>query len=304
VHHDDHRGTTPISVPASTLGSHREQSNRGRASTTTGPLRCDTHPSQRGGAGGLGPGPRPARASADTWRHGRARRTAPRGRRPAQPRRTATARHCGRAREPRTRSAAGGACRRRAGGLGSAVRPVAALHGQGPLTEALADGLRAAGVDIRRSDGREPVRRGAGADVVVLTDCLVVDPCVVSELVGAGSPHLPVLLRDGVGMVGPLVLPGRSSCLRCADLHRSDRDPEWPALAAQLFGRVGYGSAAAVRATAGLALGEVEHLLRGGAGGEPAPGSLGATLELDLRHGTLRRRPWPPHPRCGCGTHR
>jgi len=187
---------------------------------------------------------------------------------------------------------------------GTAVRPVAALHGQGPLTEALADGLRAAGVDIRRSDGREPVRRGAGADVVVLTDCLVVDPCVVSELVGAGSPHLPVLLRDGVGMVGPLVLPGRSSCLRCADLHRSDRDPEWPALAAQLFGRIGYGSAAAVRATAGLALGEVEHLLRGGAGGEPAPGSLGATLELDLRHGTLRRRPWPPHPRCGCGTHR
>ena len=38
------------------------------------------------------------------------------------------------------------------------------------------------------------------------------------------------------GVVGPLVLPGRSSCQRCHDLHRADRDPAWPSIAAQLTG--------------------------------------------------------------------
>jgi nicotinamidase-related amidase len=46
-------------------------------------------------------------------------------------------------------------------------------------------------------------------------------------------------VRDGTGLVGPLVIPGVTSCLRCADLHRSDRDAAWPALAAQLRDAVG-----------------------------------------------------------------
>ncbi|MGH3430342.1 MAG: hypothetical protein ACRDQZ_22700, partial [Mycobacteriales bacterium] len=49
-----------------------------------------------------------------------------------------------------------------------------------------------------------------------------------------GVPHLPVLLRDGTVIVGPLVIPGRTTCLNCLDLHRGDRDPEWPVLASQL----------------------------------------------------------------------
>ena len=35
-------------------------------------------------------------------------------------------------------------------------------------------------------------------------------------------------------VVGPLVVPGRSACLRCLELHRTDRDPGWPGVAAQL----------------------------------------------------------------------
>lgn len=35
-------------------------------------------------------------------------------------------------------------------------------------------------------------------------------------------------------LVGPLVIPGRTSCLQCADLHRTDRDAAWPAVATQL----------------------------------------------------------------------
>ncbi|MGJ0223707.1 hypothetical protein ACQUZK_09930, partial [Streptococcus pyogenes] len=35
-------------------------------------------------------------------------------------------------------------------------------------------------------------------------------------------------------LVGPLVRPGVTACLRCLDLERSGRDPCWPTLAAQL----------------------------------------------------------------------
>ena len=46
--------------------------------------------------------------------------------------------------------------------------------------------------------------------------------------------HLFAVVRPSVGVVGPLVLPGRSSCARCHDLHRRDRDAAWPTVAAQL----------------------------------------------------------------------
>lgn len=184
---------------------------------------------------------------------------------------------------------------------GTEHRRRALVHGRGPLTDALVDGLRSAGLTVHRSHGRSLA--GRPVDLVLLCDQQVADPCLLAELVAGRTPHLVVRLRDGAGLVGPLVLPGRSSCVRCADLHRSELDPEWPALAAQLLGRTGHGSPAVVAATAALALGQVEHLLRDGAGGEEAPGSLGATLELDLRTDTLRRRPWSPHPRCGCGAH-
>lgn len=191
---------------------------------------------------------------------------------------------------------------------GTGPRPLVHVHGRGPLTDALRDSLPLTGSRVTASHGSDlpltelPSRAPVPA-LVLLTDDLVVDPCVVSELVATHTPHLHVRLRDGVGIVGPLVLPGRSSCLRCADLHRSDADPEWPSLAAQLLGRTGHGSAAAVRATAALALAQVEHLLRGPSSGEPEPGTLEATLELDVAGLSLQRRPWSPHPRCGCGAH-
>lgn len=191
---------------------------------------------------------------------------------------------------------------------GTSPRPLVHVHGRGPLTDGLLDGLTLVGARTTSSHGTdlplpEPPSRAPVPALVLLTDDLVVDPCLVSELVAGRTPHLQVWLRDGVGIIGPLVLPGRSSCLRCADLHRSDADPEWPSLAAQLLGRTGHGSAATVRATAALALGQVEHVLRGPCAGEAPPGSLGATLELDVAVHSLRRRPWSPHPRCGCRAH-
>ncbi|MEO6880294.1 MAG: TOMM precursor leader peptide-binding protein [Mycobacteriaceae bacterium] len=188
---------------------------------------------------------------------------------------------------------------------GTGHRPPVLLHGRGPLTDALDALLPSSGVTVHRSTRRSLSLPEGGVELVVLTDTLVHEPRLVSTLVADGLPHLVVRMRDGVGLVGPLVLPGRTGCLRCADRHRCDRDPEWPLLAAQLVGRCGAAGAAATRATAALAATQVQLLLADDTTSllTGAPPSLGATLELDLTGCTLSRRPWPAHPGCGCGAH-
>ena len=139
-------------------------------------------------------------------------------------------------------------------------------------------------------------------DLVVLTDTAPHDPGLTAELVRHGTPHLAVQVREGVAVVGPLVLPGRSSCLRCADLHRADLDPAWPKLAAQLAGSAPHAELASTQAAAALAGTQVLAVLAGPGTGLGPPPVWSATLELDPLQGSLRRRPWPVHPRCGCGS--
>lgn len=107
--------------------------------------------------------------------------------------------------------------------------------------------------------------------------------------------HLAVAVRDGVPVIGPLVPPAGAPCLNCVDLHRRDRDPGWPELAAQLA-LPGHDPCAAAAALtgAGLAAGEVLAWLDG-----ETPTTLGASVEV-IGPGQLRRRSWPPHPRCPC----
>ncbi|QBJ95262.1 hypothetical protein ERC79_04320 [Rhodococcus sp. ABRD24] len=174
------------------------------------------------------------------------------------------------------------------------------IHGRGPLSDAITDGLVGSAARVSRSTSYT-----ADADVtrwdcvcVVLADDLVPDPRLVMALVEAGIPHLQVRLRDGRGIVGPLVLPGRTSCLRCADLTRCAADEEWPHVAAQLLGSVGHASPATILATAAVALGQLELVLSGAAW--PVPASLDATLEIDLWHHRFAVRHWTRNPRCGC----
>jgi hypothetical protein len=108
-------------------------------------------------------------------------------------------------------------------------------------------------------------------------------------------PHLMIGVRDATVIVGPLVPPAGRPCLNCLELHRYDRDPGWPTLAAQL-GEPGLEptGAATVLAAAAYAAGEVLAYLDGG-----APETEGATVEITAP-GRLRRRTWSPHPNCHC----
>jgi bacteriocin biosynthesis cyclodehydratase domain-containing protein len=96
-------------------------------------------------------------------------------------------------------------------------------------------------------------------------------------------------------VVGPLVPPTGGPCLNCLDLHRRDRDPAWPELAAQLAtpGREPC-AATTLLSAAGLAAGEVLRWLDG-----ETPATVGAIVEV-AGPGETRRRSWPPHPRCHC----
>jgi hypothetical protein len=111
------------------------------------------------------------------------------------------------------------------------------------------------------------------------------------------APRLDVYLRDGIVVVGPLVLPGGSPCGQCLELHRRDRDSAWPALAAQLAtGRDSAEACAVTTALTGAAY-AVEEVLRH-TDGRPVR-TVGATVEV-AGPGAARRRSWPAHPRCDC----
>ncbi|BBX48534.1 hypothetical protein GCM10009641_04200 [Mycobacterium cookii] len=175
------------------------------------------------------------------------------------------------------------------------------VHGRGPLSELLLDGLRCSGARVKHSSQRHAAVTAAEADLVVLADNLVTDPRMLRDLHANGVAHLAVRVRDGTGLVGPLVVPGVTSCLGCADLHRRDRDAAWPAVAAQLRDTVGVADRATVLATAALALSQVNRVIGAVRGSDPAPPqALNATLEFDVHAGSIVARQWPRHPLCSC----
>lgn len=207
-------------------------------------------------------------------------------------------------------------------GRGRLVAPIAALlahSGVGavhPALEGIATDGDAAPYGLFATDRGKP-RQLAAIDAInrcssdTVTTSIRQRDADVAVIVGAPRPatlealanarhdvvHLAVWLRDGAVLVGPLVRPGLSPCLRCVDQHRRDRDPDWPLLAVQLATSkaVPEPCETAIAALgAGVAVREVlEHL----DGGDPE--SLGGTIEV-TPSGRIRRRSWPVHPACGC----
>ncbi|UQX89732.1 ThiF family adenylyltransferase [Jatrophihabitans telluris] len=136
------------------------------------------------------------------------------------------------------------------------------------------------------------------ADLVVLTDPSDTE-AIAPSLQRDGIAHLEAGVTGRHAVIGPLVVPGSSSCLNCADLHRRDRDPGWPLLAVQLTANAGRRISSDVAlcvATAGVVAQEVLSFLDSG-----GAATMNGTLEWQLPDFRLRRRSWPPHPACGCG---
>jgi hypothetical protein len=163
-----------------------------------------------------------------------------------------------------------------------------------PRSLAAADAVRRASplADLR------PLPPGTEPDLVVLARPWAASDPLVAALQRRGTPHLVATVRGETGVVGPLVVPGATACLRCADLHRRDADPRWPVLAAQLTATEAPASGATTTCllTAVTAALQVLAFLDGVAG----PITLGGTVELAPPELLPRLRRWPPHAACGC----
>lgn len=126
-------------------------------------------------------------------------------------------------------------------------------------------------------------------------------PELPAALVSAGIPHLAVTAGEAIGTVGPLVVPGRSACLRCLDLARAERDPAWPRILAQVAGREPDPPACDVTLAAAVAAQAARQVLACVDRAEPPAAVTDGTLELVLPGWQWRRRSWRQHARCGCG---
>ncbi len=152
-----------------------------------------------------------------------------------------------------------------------------------------------------------PAESGAGkkARRVRGEDAFVVQIGLTGQVPVRGArqrrPLLAIGVRDGVAIVGPLVPVTGGPCLRCLDLHRTDRDPAWPRLASQLAERdtdpVPCG-AATILSASGIATAEILAYLDGG-----EPSTIGSTVEINGA-GPWRRRSWTPHSACDCNRRR
>lgn len=176
-----------------------------------------------------------------------------------------------------------------------------AVVGTGALADAVARALGATGVAVDRPEpaalgAEETTTRDAAPELVILAGATAEpDRTLTDALLRSGRCHLVVRLEPDRAVVGPLVLPGRSPCVRCQDLNRCRLDSAWPHLLAQLCRESVRPEPTLLAWAATNAAVQVRCWLAGG-----LPETAGSTLELGLADFRLRSRNWPGHPGCGC----
>ena len=190
---------------------------------------------------------------------------------------------------------------------GLMVRPTAitparlVVVGTGALADAVMNSLAATGLEIDRAEpavlaGDQEVVNGSVPPLVILAGgAAEPDRALTDALFRTGRPHLVVRLEPDRAVVGPLVIPGRTPCVRCHDLNRCRLDDAWPHLLAQLCRETVAPEPTLLAWAASTAAVQVRAWLAGG-----APETTANTLELGLSDFRLHSRAWRAHPLCGC----
>ena len=169
------------------------------------------------------------------------------------------------------------------------------LVGAGLTASRIAATLADEGVRVNLANDVETAG-SARCDLAVAVGHYVLAPDLHGLWLRRDVPHLPVVLSDTIASVGPVVEPGVGPCLYCLQRYRTDADPAWPALSAQLWGRrsaaetaLVAGEIAAVACRAALARLDAGHAA-----------SVHLSTEISVRSGEATTRRWMPHPGCGC----
>lgn len=181
-----------------------------------------------------------------------------------------------------------------------------AIQGTGPVADVVAMVLTGAGVGrvvqdrVTHSASKRHRRAVNDRACHVLCDAAHPDAASDPDAMALDIPHLTVGAIGARAIIGPLVIPGRTSCLRCRDLHLADADPDWPRIAVQWSahrpGQVAAGLAHIAGAWAALhALAVVDA----GPGVVDVP-AMDAALIVSLPDAGFHREARPPHPLCGC----
>lgn len=136
-------------------------------------------------------------------------------------------------------------------------------------------------------------------DLLVVISCGEPPRGVFEEAHRLGITHLPVVVDEDRVRIGPTVIPGRTPCVSCLDLNRTEWDHAWPALLPQL-GRAPWSSTPPVPAPlAYAAAADVAVEAQAIAAGEP-PRTAGQVLAVGPAHDA--RDTWPVafHHGCSC----
>ena len=136
-------------------------------------------------------------------------------------------------------------------------------------------------------------------------DLVVVAPAdrhpvdVLLGLTREGTAHLLVETWPDRAGLGPLVIPDRSPCTHCRDLARTEQDPGWPMVLAQLSRTDRPGARNGDTMLSGLVAAQAAlHALAYLDGGTPP--SVNGYLEYPLPFGEPIRSDLSFHPACGC----
>ena len=166
------------------------------------------------------------------------------------------------------------------------------VDGRGPVADELAAQLRRCEVAVlggtHAADAAELALSvgEAAPDVVVVVAKGRAPRWAGAPWQARGIPHLPVVVGTDRVVVGPLVLPGRTACLRCAE-------DAWPGSRSLATGAGDVPVGTVVLACA-VATVTILTTLRGDA-------SLGGiSTEIGLSDVTLAHRLWNVRPDCGC----
>ena len=162
-----------------------------------------------------------------------------------------------------------------------------------PRQDGAARAIERAAPEVRTRDD------GAVPDLVILTGLTL--PDLIDGLMRDRVPHLALRAGEAIGVVGPLVQPTASACLRCVDLRKAEGDPQWPKILAQATFTRAQPQACDIVLAAMTATVASAQALAYIDGAMPVPVTANGTLELVLPDWQWRRRTWRPHPACRCG---
>lgn len=147
---------------------------------------------------------------------------------------------------------------------------------------------------LRGAHGEVPPK-DAGVDVAIVVASGAVEPWRVRPHAEAGTPVVPVTVRDLDVVVGPLLAhPGL--CVRCVHLALTDADPRWPAVATQVAAQATPNLDPVVTS---LAAATAAHQAVALMDGRPTA-ITGMSVHVDGVHPIPRFQRWDAHPRCGC----